>query len=174
MRQVDSSNRPVFLGAGFSPTGKVEGMLGELPDGLGVYHEDNLAQYEGASAILLVGSASKGLVVFLSEPVINVYPEYAPAALISIVQVYQYAAAAILNRGGAFSAITGRCCVLFIMFHNRKREAYVELVGRLTKWSEQLHPIGAAVERQMAIDLLAKARAVQSRSVKCLQARQVL
>jgi hypothetical protein len=56
-------------------TGNVEGLLATLPGGLGLYHEENLESFESTSGLVLVGSASKGLTIFESEPVVAVYPE---------------------------------------------------------------------------------------------------
>jgi hypothetical protein len=76
LASVDSSNRPIFAAdQGFSVTGNVEGLLATLPGGLGLYHEENLESFESTSGLVLVGSASKGLTIFESEPVVAVYPE---------------------------------------------------------------------------------------------------
>ncbi len=109
MSDVDGSGRPLWLGnSGMSLTGNVEGMMGTLPGGMGMYREENLGEFQiSGSAIVLVGSASKGLTVFTSDPILNVYPEFAAGALTAAVVCYSYAAACVLYGGAAFCTVSG-------------------------------------------------------------------
>lgn len=56
---------------------------------------------------MLVGSAAEGLVVWNSEPIIRIFPEFSPGSLTAYVQIYNYVAAGVLRGGGAFVSVTG-------------------------------------------------------------------
>ena len=111
MSQLDSENRPVWLpdsgGQVVASSGPFEGDAGYSVAGLHAFFDQNLAAQETTSGMLLAGNPGRGAVVYTSEPIIQIFPEWSPAGLTALLRIYQYYAVAPLYNGAAFATISG-------------------------------------------------------------------
>ena len=71
--------------------------MGSLSGGATFSDEENLSSFRvNSNAVVLVGSCAQGMLAYTSEPILKVYPEYAPGGMTEMLIVYEYFAGAVL------------------------------------------------------------------------------
>ncbi len=110
--QVDSEGRPIWTPSAAATLARVgqantrsEGYTGYDVAGAQAFEDANLP-VNGSDAELLVGDLPNGLLVMTGAPVVNVWPQFEPAALTAAIVIRQYFALAVLYPN-AFVEITG-------------------------------------------------------------------
>lgn len=110
MAQTSTTGQPLWQVQGNTQGGANnednEGFTGYQIMGSDVYFDDNTGGPSASYSYFLVGAPKASLLVLESDPIVDVYPEYNPAALQAWVNARQYAAYSILYPTG-WAAVGG-------------------------------------------------------------------